>query len=259
MRFVLLFYSFSICDYKVIIINPNHFCLDCILDFFCLLSNAIIQSHRVSLTALSCLSIFLSLWSIFFSSVFPWSSHRGSQGSQGAEKKTHWNSLYLNNSHTHTHTETYMHKHTHAGTQLPSGSPPHRCSSKYTRSAVRTSKICMYGRYVCVSVCMCVCVCVCVCVCMRERRSEIKKRKTGEECVCVCVHRSDLSRKGTDMIEEVEVLVWIVCDVCVSVCVCVCMRASASSTDTEDRWCTGLWTQVTGPWGVEGPTLAKNL
>lgn len=90
----------------------------------------------------------LSLLRIFFSSVFPEAPtvvHKDPR----EQRKTHWNSLYLNNTHTASQT--------HSGIQLPSSSHSHVCSSKYTRSAVKT-----FGD-------MCACICVRVCLSVKEK------------------------------------------------------------------------------------------
>lgn len=99
-------------------------------------------------------SFFLPFFCIFIS-FLAWSSHCGLKGSQKA-KKTHWNSLYLNNTHSHTmpcttNTETLSaHMHAHADTHLPRSYFSHDDSSTCTRSAVPIWGECVWS--MCVSV-----------------------------------------------------------------------------------------------------------
>lgn len=68
-----------------------------------------ISSFKYNLYSLQLhFSVFLSLFGIFFSSVFPVAPtvvHKDPR----EQRKTHWNSLYLNNTRTHTHTPSQTH------------------------------------------------------------------------------------------------------------------------------------------------------
>lgn len=109
---------------------------------------------------------FLPSIAFFLSSVFPEALtvvHKDPR----EQRKTHWNSLYLNNRHTHLHhhrhIETYVHKQTHTGTQLPS-------SSSLTRLLIwvhKEGQLSLLLWYVCMQF-----------VCVREKYREGKKKKT---------------------------------------------------------------------------------
>ena len=88
----------------------------------------------------------LSLFLQFLLLRFPWISHCGAQGPEGAEKNPLEFTIFKRDTHAQTpsrhietNTETHTHTCTYAGTTLPLSSPSHVCSSEYTRSRVITS------------------------------------------------------------------------------------------------------------------------